>query len=316
MSSNFNLFREVLSLALKEASNRSYQKATMSSNHLYTRLPTIIYGVPIHYVILFTVELIIIAALADKGYDITDTHATIKQKARVHLVLLPIHLAFGCMIIRVMNIFFRYSGETVNLPNYMFNLGKMKPLDIKRADFIPLTLECLSKEAILNGKPALWFFIMYFEVFLIPMNFQTPVEHRVSWFVILIPMFVICAWMAAESIVCDNWFGKDIRDVLFAFHRRYNELKAMSQDMDDDDDDDEDAQSDGGEGVGSNKHEKEKVGEIDANIIQSVLISVQKLEEKINSLQLNVAAITPAAANKENTSVTDDSNNKNNDTIV
>lgn len=204
----------------REKTNKTANKKMTDGRPEEFRLyhfPLIIDSVPITYCVLMMVQVIVIAALADEGYDFAKGDKTYKQQFDLYMVFFPMHLAFQIMIVKIFLLYQRNSIETARLTTSF-----ILPPDPTDLNYIPLTIKGLLEETILNARPAIYCSPLYMELWCITSNLNLPPEHRYSWFFAFIPLFSLLLWLLFESVQRQNWYGNDVRELISSFAMRMN----------------------------------------------------------------------------------------------
>ncbi len=178
------------------------------------RFPLIIDSMPIVYCLLLIVQVIVIAALADKRYDFGKGDKSYREQFDLYMVFFPIHLTFAIMLVRIFMLYQRNGLEIASLA-----VNAADPPSPESMNYIPLTIRGLLDETVVNARPTIYCIPLYIELWCITSNLNLPPDHRYSWFFAFIPLFGLLMWMLFESAQKENWYGSDVRKFITSFAR-------------------------------------------------------------------------------------------------
>jgi hypothetical protein len=188
--------------------------------------PLIVDGVPIMYCILFILQIVVIASLADKQYDFAKGDKSYQQQFDLYMVFFPLHLSFAIMIVRI---FLLYQRNSVEVASLTVNL--LEPPNPTSVNYIPQTLRGLMDETVVNARPTIYCMPLYLELWCITSNLNLPPEHRYSWFFAFMPLFSLLLWMLFESVQRQNWYGTDVRHLIMSFSMRMDQIQRHKPDV-------------------------------------------------------------------------------------
>ena len=190
----------------------------MNDANVITHMPFMMDSVPLAYWILFFTQFIVWATLADKGYDVFKHNKSISEKWEFHLINLPLHIAFVVLILRSAIILFTSVKSILQL-NLARNIKLCNP---NSRMYVPTTVDGLRHLQVLNLKPKFFFAIAYIMVWTIPGNLNQMQQERVSWFLVLLPLWFIFFFLLIETLMRANWFGIDVILPITEFARYFN----------------------------------------------------------------------------------------------